>query len=84
MVPEAYTLEAALQAWLSGRGAYATGKPQASDLPAFGSFQEWTGMVGGVLAHVGIGGFLGNLGELHTLQDGGSSSSAAIRRQEIL
>lgn len=50
------------------RSWFAAGKPQAS-VPAFGSFQEWTATIGGVLAHVGIEGFLGNYGDVREVQD---------------
>ena len=50
------------------RSWYTTGKPQAS-VPAFGSFQEWADIIGSVLAHAGIEGFLNNLDQVRALQD---------------
>ncbi len=50
------------------RSWFAAGKPQAS-VPAFGSFQEWTNIIGSVLAHVGIEGFLANLDDIRAVQD---------------
>lgn len=46
------------------RSWYAAGCPK-TDLPAFGSFGEWTATVGGILAHAGIDGFLSNLRQSH-------------------
>ena len=51
------------------RSWYHAGKPKATGVPAFGSFEEWAGTIGGVLAHAGIEGFLGNLDELRAVQD---------------
>jgi hypothetical protein len=39
------------------------GRPLPGDLPRLGSFEAWTRTLGGILAHAGIAGFLGNLGE---------------------
>lgn len=50
------------------RSWFAAGKPKA-DVPAFGSFHEWAETIGCVLAHVGIEGFLGNLGDIRAVQD---------------
>jgi hypothetical protein len=50
------------------RSWYATGKPKAS-VPAFGSFQEWADIIGSVLAHAGIEGFLNNLDQVRAVQD---------------
>ena len=69
LLAAAFTL---IRAW------YASGKPQAPDLPAFGSFQEWTNTVGGVLVRGGIEGFLGNLGELRAVQDEDTQQWAAF------
>ncbi len=41
------------------RSWFASGRPKA-DVPAFGSYEEWTAMVGGILHHVGLRGFLQN------------------------
>jgi len=47
---------------------YAAGKPQG---PAcqIGSFEEWAGVLSGILAHAGVIGFLSNLDELYELAD---------------
>lgn len=42
------------------RAWYVAGKPVPDDLPTFGSFDEWVGMIGGALALAGVEGFLGN------------------------
>jgi hypothetical protein len=42
------------------RAWFAAGSPPA-ETPAFGSFERWTRVIGGVLDHAGIEGFLGNL-----------------------
>ena len=59
MLASAFTL---IRSW------FAAGKPQAS-VPAFGSFQEWTSTIGGVLAHVGVEGFLANIEDIRAVQD---------------
>jgi len=59
LLASAFTL---IRAW------FAAGKPKA-DVPAFGSFQEWAGTVGGVIAYAGIEGFLGNLEDVRSIQD---------------
>jgi hypothetical protein len=41
------------------------GRPKAKGLPIMGGFTGWSEIVGGVLAHAGIGGFLGNLTEMY-------------------
>src|SRR5690606_1470372 len=43
------------------RAWYANGQPVAPDLPGFGSFEQWTAKVGGILHNAGVRGFLGNL-----------------------
>ena len=43
------------------RAWYEAGKPQDNDLPVFGSFEEWTRIIGGMLAYAGVYGFLANL-----------------------
>ena len=51
------------------RSWYAAGSPPAADLAPLGSFESWTRTVGGVLAHAGITGFLGNLDALYERVD---------------
>jgi hypothetical protein len=43
------------------RAWYAAGQPQDKSLPVFGSFEDWTKTIGGMLKHAGISEFLGNL-----------------------
>ncbi|MCX6022659.1 MAG: hypothetical protein NTZ05_13200 [Chloroflexi bacterium] len=50
------------------RAWYAAGRPKA-DAPVLGGFQEWAQTVGGVLAHAGVHGYLGNLDRLHEEAD---------------
>jgi hypothetical protein len=54
------------QAW------YQAGQPEAVT-PTLGGFEAWTRTIGGILAHVGVGGFLANLDELYTQVDEGDS-----------
>ena len=42
------------------RGWWAAGQPKA-DVPAFGSFNRWARIAGGILSHAGVTGFLANL-----------------------
>lgn len=46
------------------RAWFAAGRPKA-DVPLMGSFESWTEVVGGVLAHAGVAGFLGNLDAMY-------------------
>lgn len=41
----------------------------ATRVPTLGGFSEWAKTVGGILAHAGVEGFLGNLGELYDQAD---------------
>lgn len=50
------------------RGWHAAGRPKAK-VPTFGSFEQWTATIGGVLAFAGIGGFLANLSATRAVQD---------------
>lgn len=47
------------------RGWIQAGRPVPADLPVLGGFEEWTRVVGGILAHSGVEGFLQNLTELY-------------------
>jgi len=58
------------QAWL------AAGRPDAVT-PPLGSYEDWARVLGGILAHAGIRGFLSNLDELYERAD---SEGAAWRR----
>ena len=50
------------------RSWWAHGRPPA-DVPALGGYRGWVHTVGGILAHAGIDGFLGNLEESYELGD---------------
>jgi hypothetical protein len=50
------------------RAWFAAGSPPA-EVPALGGFESWARTVGGVLGHVGIGGFLENLSALYDVVD---------------
>lgn len=54
------------------RAWFAAGKPPA-DVPVMGSFEAWARTVGGILAHAGVHGFLGNLESM--LTESGEESS---------
>lgn len=45
------------------------GKPVPATVPALGTFDGWSETIGGVLAHIGIPGFLENLAELYSETD---------------
>jgi len=50
------------------RAWYSAGKPAAQQRP-LGSFESWSAIIGGVLEHAGISGFLGNAAELREQAD---------------
>jgi hypothetical protein len=50
------------------RAWFAAGQPPA-DVPTLGSFENWSKVVGGILAHAGVRGFLGNMQEFYDLSD---------------
>ncbi len=50
------------------RAWYAAGCPDGNS-PTMGSFEQWSKVIGGVLAHAGTKGFLQNLEELHNAAD---------------
>src|SRR5262249_7644769 len=52
------------------RAWFAASRPRA-EVPAFGSFEDWSQIVGGILAHAGIDGFLDNLREFRQQTDRG-------------
>jgi len=58
------------QAWI------AAGQP-AANTPPLGSYEPWVRVIGGILAHAGIDGFLANLDELYERAD---SEGAVWRR----
>jgi hypothetical protein len=45
------------------------GEPAAADLPNLGGYEDYTRVVGGVLAFMGVRGFLGNLASLYDTVD---------------
>lgn len=51
------------------RAWYAAGQPMVDGQPSLGSFDDWARTMGGVLAHAGIAGFLGNLDALYERVD---------------
>jgi len=51
------------QSWLSA------GRPPAPDTKLLGSFESWSRVIGGILAHADIPGFLGNLDEFYEAAD---------------
>lgn len=59
------------------RAWYAAGCP-ACRLPAFGSFESWTRIAGGILAHAGVTGFLENRDRLWEQSDTESSEWEAF------
>lgn len=50
------------------RAWFAAGQP-ATSVRALGSFEQWTRIVGGILNHAGVAGFLGNLEEMYQTAD---------------
>jgi hypothetical protein len=50
------------------RSWYAAGQPKG-DAPILGSFEEWSRIIGGILHHVNVLGFLENLQELYEQSD---------------
>lgn len=51
------------------RSWFVAGRPAAATTPALGSFQTWASLLSGVLAHVGVDGFLGNMEALYEAAD---------------
>jgi len=50
------------------RAWFAAGSPAAA-VPTIGGFERWAGIVGGILAHAGVSGFLGNQETMWDEQD---------------
>ncbi|GAJ05093.1 unnamed protein product, partial [marine sediment metagenome] len=46
-----------------------TGKTTPERLPPLGGFEDWTDTIGGILAHAGFVGFLGNLNYMYQKAD---------------
>lgn len=59
------------------RAWFAAGKPRAA-VPDIASFECWSEVVGGILAHAGITGFLGDLDEFYRETDEGSAEWAVF------
>jgi hypothetical protein len=51
------------------RAWFAAGQPTAANVPQLGSFEDWTKIIGGILAHCNIPGFLANLENLYNEAD---------------
>lgn len=51
------------------RAWYVAGKPQDESLPSLATFTGWVKIVGGILAHAGVQGFLSNLEQLYEEAD---------------
>jgi hypothetical protein len=47
----------------------AAGRPQAKDVPRLGNFGDWCQVIGSILAHADIAGFLGNLESVYSALD---------------
>jgi hypothetical protein len=61
------------------RAWFVAGKPApAQPLPRIGGFQPWVETIGGILAHAGISGFLGNTEELYEQADNDALQWAAF------
>lgn len=61
-----------IQSWISA------GRPKANIIP-LGSFEEWTKVMGGILGHAEISGFLGNILEFYDTAD----TESAIWREFV-
>lgn len=64
-----------IQNWISA------GKPEYKD-EALNSFENWSGVVGGILRSAGIGGFLGNRKELKAMAADGRENDIVILLEE--
>jgi hypothetical protein len=51
------------------RSWWVAGRTRAETIPAMGGYTEWVRIIGGVLEHAGIGGFLANLADFHASAD---------------
>jgi hypothetical protein len=51
------------------RAWFLAGQPVSSEMTPLGSFESWSSMIGGILAHAGVTGFLGNLDNLYQESD---------------
>lgn len=60
------------------RAWFVAGKPHYEYLPSLGSFSGWSSLIGGILEHAGISGFLSNLDALYSEVDEDSTSWEAF------
>lgn len=51
------------------RAWFVAGKPMAPTVPALGTFSDWSGTIGGILAHSKVPGFLENLEDMYNETD---------------
>jgi hypothetical protein len=51
------------------RAWYAAGQPEAETTPNFGSYEQWTSRIAGILHHAGVPGFLDNLEDARSDND---------------
>lgn len=56
----------------------AAGRPAPEHLVRLGSYEEWSAVLGGVLEHCGVPGFLGNLDDFHAVSDAEASGWRAF------
>ena len=65
---------------LLARAWFVAGQPEGNT-PTLGGFESWTRMVGGILSHAGVPGFLGNLEAMYDESDDGSSQWEAFLKE---
>lgn len=59
-------------------GWLAAGQPAPEELPALGMFEAWSRVIGGILFHAGVEGFLTNLDEFYDSSDSEGSDVRAF------
>jgi hypothetical protein len=60
------------------RSWHCNGRPMAKTISAMGGYTSWVRTVGGILGHIGVDEFLGNLSEFHATADHEASSWEAF------
>lgn len=65
------------------RAWFVAGKPQDANLPSLATFTGWVQLVGGILAHAGVSGFLSNLEQLYEEADEENTQWEAFLRTWI-
>ncbi len=60
------------------RGWLAAGRPVPPELPMLGMFENWATVIGGILAHAQIPGFLGNLADFYDASDSDGAETRAF------